>query len=435
MNTVCRDLGVIRISKKQWLMLIGFVISLFSETALMLWMIAVPILLITFYGVNGAVEFFIFLQFRSLLSYGVGVTVSGTSAIVKWGAVFCVSFYILIKKKKIKDNSINCVILLVCFFSGFAIIAANTTSSYPLVASFKVLSYCVPFVAIICGVSETRDRNWIGEIVVFLGILLVVGLVFIGSEIGYLRNGYSFQGVFNHPNVYGNMVSLFLAGYLYICKRVNMKSIIGTLLCILLIYPSKSRTAMISVLCVFAMFMVMQDLSLKNKLLMILLTVFLLGVIIYLNEELVDMISTYVFKGNNPDVFSSRQIQITRNLDRFIAHPLCGTGFNVPYVEGEINYSFSFDLMTENGNLFLALLGDVGIIGFVLFFVAYGKMFLVGKRNLSIIFWVTILVSMGEMTFFSTNNFGIIMYLYIAIFAIDKREGVIVRNNDDEEEY
>lgn len=396
-----------------------FAISCLNRNILIVWIIIMPIYLILQYGKAGAVEFFIFLQLRSLLSTGIAVGFDGILASIKWGIVFLLSVYLLLGYRKMKNAEISNVIFWVVILSVVSIISAWMTSSYPVTASFKVLSYAIPFTAILKGVSETEDCAWIKKITQSLGILVLGSAVLLNSSIGYLRNGRSFQGVFNHPNVYGVMLSIFVAGYLYQQKRLSVKAILVIGASLFLLYQTGSRTGMISVMVTIVVFLATQDLYPATKALSAILVVVVTGLVLSLDGSLSDAIMNYLYKGNSDNIFASRTDQIANNMSRFLKSPILGTGFNVPYVEGVRTYAFSFDLITENGNLFMAILGDIGVIGMFLFLITYGKIFLLGKGTISTIFLAPFLVCMGEMAFFSTNNFGIILYLYFAIYAVN----------------
>lgn len=404
------------INKHTLIMLLLFVISCVHNIALVVWTLLMPIYLIYRYKEYGAVEFFIYLQFRSLLSNGIAVAFVGTASLIKWAAIFLVSFYLLFFDGGKTDKKIKEINFFLFLFSVYSIFSAWIKSSYPLIATFKILSYSIPFAAILRGVSRTKDERWINEIVGVLGILLILGVPLLGSNIGYLLNGRSFQGVFNHPNLYGVMVAVFVGAYLYKAKRISMRVIIITSACILLLYPSSSRTGMISLILAFFIFTINQEMKLSHKIVIIVLLGMLIIFLFFLDKGLVSTVIKYLQKGNSDDILFSRSRQIENNLNRFLLSPLLGTGFNVPYDPNIRSYAFSFNLITENGNLFLALLGDVGIIGTVLFFCLYGWIFVLGHFKGAVIFFIPFLLSMGEMAFFSTNNFAVIFYILFAIY-------------------
>lgn len=395
-----------------------FILSCFNSTMLTIWTIIMPVVLLFLHKRVGAIEAFILVQMRSILNPGFIIAYSGIASISKWGAIFLISFYLLLYKKWENKKIMN-VGIWILLFSIIAIISAFFNSSYPVVATFKIISYAVPCVAIFKGVSETVQINWMRKIVKLLGVLLFLSIILIRNPLGYFRNGSGFQGFFSHPNVYGVMLAIFLAGYLYMCKKASMLNLLVVILTISLAVLSASRTGMMSVVILVLIYMLSFNMRVLYKVILVIIISITICLLLFLGDSVSEAFSEILFKGHEGNLLFSRSSQIQKNVTRFISHPLIGTGFNVPYDKGIHSLAFSFDLIVENGNLILALLGDVGIIGSLIFVVSYFKIYKLGKNVIATIFFVPFLVSMGEMSFFSTNNFAIIFYLYFAIFMID----------------
>lgn len=414
-----RDRTVLRIKSRPLFLLVFFAISCINSITLSAWMILIPAYLVIRYKKEGAVEAFILLQLRSILSTGVAAPITGTAGYIKWSVVFLLSFYLLAGYKNVRNPELKQATGWVALFSIFAAFAAWVSSSYPVTSNFKTLSYVIPFIAILIGISETPEVDWIHKITVPLGLLCLGSAVLIGSAVGYLRNGTSFQGVFNHPNLYGVVLGLFLAGFLYPVKRLSVKSVAVIAAVIALASLTRSRTGMITILVVVLLFLLSLDTRASTRVLLIALLVFLVAMLVLLDTPIVDAFLSFIQKGHADDILYSRNEQLASALERFRLSPILGTGFNVPYRRNYRSYAFSFDLITENGNLIFALLGDVGIIGFILFLIAYIRLYRDGRGARTLIFFAPFLVSMGEMTFFSTNNIAIIMYLYFGVYARD----------------
>ena len=78
-------------------------------------------------------------------------------------------------------------------------------------------------------------------------------------------------------------------------------------------------------------------------------------------------------------------------------------------------------LITEPGNLGYAVLGDVGIIGTVLFSAIYVCIYRFrASKGSVILFLAPFLVSIGEMVFFSTNNMAMLLYIMFGIVINEK---------------
>ena len=415
----------ILLNYKMILPLIGFFFSFTSSTVLALWMILYLLLVLITQEEKFAVQFFIFVQMRSLLSVGIAAPVANVG-IVKWICIFGISIFVVIHCYSQTHPVLKSLIMLLCIFSVYAILSSMIISSYPVVAVFKIISYILPFVAVLLSVYKTRDCNCIHESNVLLGLIIFGSIFVYPLSIGYLRNGRFFQGLFNHPNILGVMVAVFIAGYIYENNRslsfASFIVIVAT--CAFMIYKSYSRTGMISLIIILLIGIMFLNISKRQKVFFVACMCLFVILLLLFNDAWKDEIIRFFLKGGETiyDITYSRENQINNNRERFLNSPVLGTGFNVPYNRGIRDFSFTFDLVTENGNLVLAILGDTGIIGLLLFIICYYKLFSIGKHNENgyTIFIAPFLVCMGEMAFFSTNNFAIILYLYFAIYMSDR---------------
>lgn len=401
-----------------FLFLLGFLISLINESFLSVWtlfMFARCILK----GETEFIELFIMIQLRSIMNPGIAVVYSGRSSIVKMTVIILSSIYVLITKSDYKKSLSKAYISFI-IFSIYVITSGFISSSYPIVAGFKLLYYVIPFLAILKSICSIGDIDIIDRIVNPLGLMVFLSIFLLNSPVGYLRNGVGFQGIFNHPNVFGNMLALYLAGFLYTSYKVQLKELIVSSIIFFLAILSKSRTGIFSCIATIILFMLSKNTLKKSDFLIKLSLITLLVAALLLYRDLIiDLFYSIIFKGGYDSILYSRSNQFSSNIERFFSSPLFGTGFNVPYIPNVRTYSFSYDLVVENGNLILALLADIGIIGFILFIKSYTELLKLGWGNKLLIFLIPFLVSMGEQSFFSTNNFAIIMYIYISIYVAD----------------
>ena len=419
----------ITISFEGIIIVIGFIISLLNSTLLILFTIVFPLLLLLLSGTKGALLSLWMIQLRSILNPGIIVQFEGSAAIAKWGMIFLLSGFIIIScRKKIMNNIIKRVVFLICVFSGYCIFSAILVSSYPLVSAFKVFSYTIPFISVILGIYYVSDVNWTKIILISLGFVLFSGVLVYRHPVGYFRNGYAFQGIISHPNVFGAMLALFVACYIHYEKKLGIRQIPILGFAVLLAVASGSRTGMLSIVIALIVYLFTFELRLDLKIALYILMTIVIGMLLF-STGMFEVLQELLFKGHTDSILYSRIGQINTNMERIISHPITGTGFNVPYQEGIRNWSFSFDLSVENGNIVLALLGDTGIIGIILFAIAFLQIFKTGFGMMATMFFVPFAVSMGEMSFFSTNNFGIVMYFMLAIFltdAIKKKDELIL---------
>lgn len=398
---------------RQVVMVLFFLSSLVSVYTLIPWMLLITIILTWTDGVRGALRALIQIQVRSILSDVVGVNIS-TAATLKWICLFFLSFYIIFKCSPKIDKKVSQATLFLLLFLIYITITALFVSSYPIVAIAKGVSFLIPFMAILMGVSTTKDFDCIDYITKVLGFVLISGVVFVFSGNGYLRNGHAFQGFINHPNMYGIMLAVFLAGFLYKKKeKTKFFEVFIIVLTFVLIFLSESRTGLFSAGIVLATHFMFSGVKTVYKVVAVFFSlIFLLAA---LELPVFSFLTDFIFKGSD-NILYSREDIIKENLNRLYNHPFVGTGFNVPYIKSVRSFKFAFDLFVENGNFATAILGDLGIIGTMIFLLCYYYIFACGNKRYVALFIVPFVISMGEMVFFSTNNCAIVLYFYFAAY-------------------
>lgn len=397
-------------------------LTMFNEYILSAWLLGVIVYSIIKNSKSAALEGLILIQFRSLLNPSVAIPLEGLTAILKFIAIFTLSLFVILTSKKTINKDFIDFRNTFLLFVIVIIIASLFISSYPIVSFLKILSYSIPFYAIFVGVLENECYRYNKFINFMLFFLIITGLPLYFFSYGYTRNGYTFQGLFNHPNVYGSMLVLCFAYYFNYKKQFYTNNFIMIVGLAVLILQSKSRTSMFAFLVLMLLFIIKVKLW-KNKIaiiyfLLLCICVFLTA--INYSTDLLQEISLFIFKGDRDTLLYSRENQFMSNISRFYNSPLFGTGFNVPFIDGYRSFEISFDRVVENGNIILALLGDTGIVGMILFVFTYYYIFKLSKDKYSLLFWAPFLISLGEMSFFSTNNFGIILYFCFAISATKK---------------
>ena len=291
---------------RQVAMVLFFLCSLISVYTLIPWLVLLTIILTWTDGVRGALRALIQIQVRSILSYAVGVSISQAST-VKWICLFFLSFYIIFKCSSKLDKKVSQLIILLIILLAYIIITALFVSSFPIVAIAKGISFIIPFVAILMGVSTTSDFDCLDYITKILGFTLLSGIVFVFSGSGYLRNAHAFQGFINHPNMFGIMLAVFLAGYLY-KKEEKTKpfDVFIIAFVFILIYLSESRTALFSAAFVVATHFMFSNVKLVYKVVAVFFAlVFLLAA---LELPIFSFLTGFIYKGRDNLLYSREDL-------------------------------------------------------------------------------------------------------------------------------
>lgn len=407
-----------------------FIVSLLNQWVLLGWMIIIPFAFVYKYGLNdGFLLTLLVYQLRQMCNneiLSVPITSVPICQIVYYIVILIISVYFIIHINT--ERTTVSIIYYLLLFSIYTVISSSINSSYPVVAFFKTFLYIIPFIGILCGISNSQRNDWIDIIFILLCSYFVLNLIFIPNHDAYLHSTRElFRGISAHSNQLGFLCVLFQAIIWTIYKNMNVLTFILTASNFIILYLTMARGQIIAILLLSLIYFLTYNINLQQK---AILVVLFLIILVLFHAELMNiftdiMNSKYKTQSSNAFVVS-RQGQFERIFDQFKSNPLMGTGFNVPYVKGLRDTSFYFSLPVEDGNLFFALLCQSGIIGFILFFLAYGRIFINGKGAL--LFFSPILICISEMTFFSTNNVGILLYFFYAIYISNGVDEHLKRN-------
>lgn len=402
------------------LYLVLFCFSFLNRFTLLIFLCSLFFLLLT-QNTLGAIKSLILVSLRGILNMYVAVPFSGYLSVIKWIALFGNSAYILFctNTKVFKDKKIVQLFSLFLIITVYIIIQSLSCSTYPIVSIAKYISYSFVFFALIIGCYDGNYQKIFSYLEKYMVLIVGTSILLYFSSIGYYINGKSFQGVTNQPNMLGIFCALTLA-IVYADK--DKKLIYKLLLSLLILFEiicTKSRTSLFSaIIIIILFFLTSEKVAAKYKIYVPIIALFFSVAIITMVPSIYNKIYDYVFKGFAGNLFVSRSGQIELFFSRMNYNMLFGTGFSTPFIADKQYFNFSFNYIVEDGNLILATLGYVGIIGFILFFALYFFIFKSNKRrnNNTLLFFAPMLISLGEMTFFSTNNLGVILYIFYAVY-------------------
>lgn len=409
----------IKVKSEPIVMVLLLLCSFINSQLLIATTIIVCVYLMLTNGVSvGALKSLIFITFRTIVSKGLApdYTEFGT---IKWVIIFSLCIIIVacnINRAKYYNKYF---IKLMFFFAFYLLIHSYIFSSYPVVSIFKVISWSFVFFSVILGINNFPDYDWIGYITKYLNLIVLCTPLAIVLGIAYLRNGHGLQGIVNHPNMFGVITSVCIACNIFLLfSKRKFSRVFIIILSFACCISSESRTGVLSALLCVALYVLFSPISKKKKIIIILIFSMFGAFLFALGFN--DSISSFLYKGHNQNILYSRLGQLDTFSTKFSYNKWFGTGFMVPFNSSFRDYSLSFDLVVEPGNIITTLLGDIGIIGFCLFIILFGWMFFRIDKAKAILFFPPFVTSMGEMMFFSTNNIAIIFYIMLAFCLIKK---------------
>ena len=417
---------------------IGFAISLIHP--LVCAACFVLLLLFLRQGVTGCMKGLIIATTRGIISPAVGANVTGFASTVKWILIFVFSLYILFYRKREHHvypqlRNRNALMVLLGLFAAYTIMASFITGSYPVVSTFKVLSYTIPFLAVVTGIGLTYQRvDWAYYCYLLLTALIIPSAGVIPFNRFKVVND-SFQGIINHPNLFGIFGAIYICFLLYSSYSTRHNTGLGWERIVLLgltfvmIYLSESRTGMFSAAIILLIYFITMNSESKMKLFLGLAVFSVLVAFYFLinnnaYHELLDEINHFIMKRDTDNILDTREAMIEESMNKFHLNPSLGSGFGAPYVPWIKSFKFSMSMTYESGNLYATLLGDTGLWGFGLFVIYMGYILIKAKPKKWILFFAPVIISLGEMAFFSTNNIAIYYYIMFGLCLCGKKEEI-----------
>lgn len=420
----------------QWIFLcLFFSISFFHPITLLIFLFYLIFLVYKEKEIGG-IKALNLLTLREVINPGLAIGY-GVLQSIKWLLIFLISFYLICSVVKLHERDLNKLKKYFIFFIIYiiySILSSFIFSNLPIVAIFKIISYAIPFIGLLIGVVYTRNKiSWITWLKWLFSIIVIVSFPLIFLPLGYLRNSISFQGILNHPNLFGVFLVLFITLYLVsIQQRIKLRknnvwNYLLVILGIIMILLTNSRTSLGSTLCILLIFILFCEYKLIKKVLFFSISSIIMAIMIPNFDILYQFLQDFFLKGGT-NILDSRTDQLGSLMEAYISNPLFGRGFAVPYIS-ERSYTFSFNYVVEPGNLIMAVLAYGGIFGLILFLFFIIKTILFNIKSFTtyiILPLSAILVCMGEMVFFSTNNIGIFIYMFLIIYV---SEGVNIKSD------
>lgn len=306
------------------------------------------------------------------------------------------------------------------------------------VSVFKALSWTLAMTTLIASWSGLNDdERTLLEKQIFggLALLMLASLPLLALPLGYLRNGSGFQGVLNHPQAFGPTMALlgaWAAGQMFGQEKPSWSAVALVAACLVLIVLSEARTAGLAlVLGVGAAVAIAPGLSgssirellpgLRSRRVHLLIAVGMAGAILA-GPQLSARIGDYIAKrGETATLAGAYEVSRGQKIEQMFGNikekPLQGIGFGIASnpslmdIQRDPILGLPTGAAIEKGVLPLAILEEVGILGFVA--VAAWVWLLLRRSSLggvtSLAVTITALVmNMGESTLFSPGGMGLL---------------------------
>jgi hypothetical protein len=127
----------------------------------------------------------------------------------------------------------------------------------------------------------------------------------------------------------------------------------------------------------------------------------------------------------------SRGRLIETSWDDFLGNPWFGSGFGVPSAIEDLQIvrepflGLPISAATEKGNAFVALLGETGLVGAVLFglllWAMTKRVVYTASLSSAMLFFTALFVNAGEAVLFSLGGAGLIIWFYMSISLFNEK--------------
>ena len=329
---------------------------------------------------------------------------------------------------------------------AFIVVHSVAFSVMPDVSVLKAVAWGLAMLTLVAAWSsvEMPERRAVFEQVYWgLVAVIVLSLPLLVMPVGYLRNGSGFQGLINHPQAFGVMVALVGAialGRLLGEKKPSWVALGIGVMCLVLVVLSETRTAGVALVFGVAIAAVSIPIlanrkpgvilpGLKSKRFYVLAFFMLIGLILAgptLNQITTDFISKSgrAQVGGLVEAYdTSRGFMIVAMTDNIKADPFVGVGFGVPSdpyflrIQRDPILNLPIGAPIEKGIMPLALLEELGVIGFSLFLLWFWMIIRsaasAGMAPLAVVL-TALLINMGESIFFSPGGMGMLVLIMVS---------------------
>ena len=408
---------------------------------------------------------------------------SGQSDMLRW-AVVGSAFLSVIRVGMLSDQRFGGRPLTtpawyaVALFCSVAAILALFASYIPDVSMSMLAMFLIGTTTVLFGYALTASAvdYWERWFLVFFGVILLVGFPLIVHDLGYARNNRGFQGLTNHPQTYGVFLAPFLS---WIVALLLSRRLTGTLwwgivgvACISLI-ATQARTGAFAValgLTLMIGFKYFQRPAVRAMLSAWLPRLILAGLLgmaglvaygVDVRTHVVEFVQKQELDPERgridmDEVTRTRRMLTDQSLANFEESPLVGIGFGVrsspsyALVRARMEnaglgeraedlfpeaYDYPRDPIfgipmaggSEKGTTVVAVLEEVGVIGFAFFLLMLGALLLPTLRaSVGIapgaLMLTGFLLTFGEAVFFAFGGMGLLLWLLFGLGYTQARE-------------
>ena len=337
------------------------------------------------------------------------------------------------------------VSIFTLFLSALIIVHSIFFSHHKDVSILKILSWTIVMLTLLKAWSglnvleHRRMQKWIVKLLLFILLLSIPTLFF--REIGFHVNRYSFQGILNHPQVFGATTALLAAVFFGLLLEENNKSSIFLIILVsfscYLILLSRGRTAGLGLFLAsvtsLSIFFILSHFKKKFRLpifksrSLFYISIIFVIIFILLGSEASQLIDIFLSKGESDgsiyDAYKkSRFVLFDKMLPNIDKNFMTGIGFGVTSdpltmnIQRDPIFNIPISASTEKGMVFIMMLEEVGFFIFIIFIMWLSYIFYKAFTNGFVelmVFFTIIFLNLGESSFFSMGGLGLLLIILL----------------------
>ena len=393
--------------------------------------------LLAFYALHGRVQAIQALMLSwlfSMLSSGIAPGVP-MAAVGRYAVVFAAAASVLTFSRSWRNSATQ-----MTFFLGlFLVLHSLLFSPVVDVSVLKATSWMVVMVTLIAawgGLADEVRSRLVDQVFAVLTLLMLLSIPLLVLPLGYLTSGTGFQGVFSHPQSFGPAMALLCAwgvGQMLSQRRPTWSSVALVGMCLSMVALSEARTAGVAlVLGVGVAIMMVTGFrrghgmvlpGLRSARFQFVVVFSVLGLIVAA-ASVNRFITDFIAKGDQAEVSGllgayedSRGPLMEKMWANIEKDSWVGIGFGIASNHEEMAVArdpllgLPVSASIEKGVLPLAVLEEVGVIGFALtalWILMLFKRTTRGGITPTAVSVTALLLNMGESTLFSPSGFGLL---------------------------
>ncbi len=392
-------------------------------------------------GPNEAIKALFLSWFLSHISPGLAVTPPNTEVLRILVLLAGLTSAILASFKSQNALLIGHTVSGFALFGAFCITHSVLVSYAPDVSILKALSFLVMAVTLsIAWFSRRVDVERLqGWIFFWLAAIALLSAPLLLLPLGYVTNGNGFQGILNQPQAFGMTMALlgaWIGGRMLRLRAFSAIDVGLAALVILMLFLSESRGAMLAASGgMLASFLTARGLrlqkirsafqNLRHKRVFLLLVCLLFTGGLFFDKVSGMVERTIAKRSDNQTIATafdaSRGALIARSMQNFYANPVLGIGFGVASNPADMKvvrepvFGLPVSASIEKGNMYSAILEEIGFAGFVLFagllLMLLNSICRSGQLEMVWLFFAALLVNIGEAVLFSPNGIGLLVWI------------------------